>query len=225
MLHALTGTPLTNRPRDLFPLLQLVAHPMGKSFLSFAKRYCAAEHNGFGWVTDGASNLAELRVQFHIVMLRRTKDEVLDLPPKLRTWVPVTVPQGTARKEMRRVLDMLLAGSLSRARGIAPKEHGRGDRAPGQDRIGLLAALTKARQQIAAAKVATTIDFVEGAVAQGAKVIVFSGFEEPVEKIAAHFSERAVLLTGATRTARRQALVDRFQHDDEVRVRRQPGGR
>ena len=43
---ALTGTPLTNRPRDLFALPQLVRHPMAKSFLSFAKRYCAAHHNG-----------------------------------------------------------------------------------------------------------------------------------------------------------------------------------
>src|SRR5918997_2989490 len=83
VVHLLTGTPLTNRPRDLFPLLQLVGHPMGRSFLSFAKRYCAAEHNGFGWVTDGASHLAELRTQLHGVMLRRTKDAVLDLPPKL----------------------------------------------------------------------------------------------------------------------------------------------
>ncbi len=44
-VYALTGTPLTNRPRDLFTLLQLVAHPLGRSFLSFAKRYCAAEQN------------------------------------------------------------------------------------------------------------------------------------------------------------------------------------
>jgi hypothetical protein len=109
-LHALTGTPLTNRPRDLFPLLQLVGHPMGKSFLSFAKRYCAAEHNGFGWVTTGASNLDELRIQLHGVMLRRTKDEVLDLPPKLRRWVPTTVPKGTARSEMRVVLQRLMKG-------------------------------------------------------------------------------------------------------------------
>src|SRR5262249_194538 len=37
VVHALTGTPLTNRPRDLFPLLQIVNHPLGYSFLSFAK--------------------------------------------------------------------------------------------------------------------------------------------------------------------------------------------
>ena len=120
MVHALTGTPLTNRPRDLFPLLQLVGHPMARSFLTFAKRYCARQHNGFGWVTDGASHLDELRTQLHGVMLRRTKDAVLDLPPKLRTWLPVTVPEGTGRREMRRVVETLLAGAITRARGVAP---------------------------------------------------------------------------------------------------------
>ena len=73
-VYLLTGTPLTNRPRDLFVLLQLVGHSLGRSFLSFAKRYCAAEKNDFGWKTDGASNLEELTVQLHGVMLRRSKD-------------------------------------------------------------------------------------------------------------------------------------------------------
>ncbi|HEY0972537.1 MAG TPA: DEAD/DEAH box helicase [Gemmatimonadales bacterium] len=234
VLHALTGTPLTNRPRDLFPLLQIVGHPMGRSFLSFARRYCDAEHNGFGWVTDGASNLEELRVQLHGVMLRRTKDEVLDLPPKLRTWVPVTVPEGTGKRETRRVLETLLAGALGRAaaaaedgttgddgatkrRATTRRRAGRAS-APGQDRVRLLAELTKARQQIARAKAATTIEFVEGVVAQGEKVIVFSAFDEPVKRIAAHFGDQAVVLTGATPTARRQTLVDRFQEDESVRV-------
>ena len=214
VLHALTGTPLTNRPRDLFPLLQLVGHPMGRSFLSFAKRYCDARHNGFGWVTDGASNLEELRVQLHGVMLRRTKDEVLDLPPKLRTWLPVTVPEGTGRAETRRVLETLIAGALGRARGAAGKK----ERAPGQDRVRLLADLTKARLQIAKAKAGTTIEFVEGVVAQGEKAIVFSAFDEPVQRIAAHFGDAAVTLTGATPGARRQQLVDAFQNDPSVRV-------
>ena len=47
--------------RDLFVLLQLAGHPLGRSFLSFAKRYCAAEKSEYGWKTDGASNLAERR--------------------------------------------------------------------------------------------------------------------------------------------------------------------
>jgi SNF2 family DNA or RNA helicase len=35
-VQLLTGTPLTSRPRDLFVLLQLAAHPLGRSFLAFA---------------------------------------------------------------------------------------------------------------------------------------------------------------------------------------------
>ena len=67
-VQLLTGTPLTSRPRDLFVLLQLAAHPLGRSFLAFAKRYCAAEKGDYGWKTGGASNIEELTVQLHGVM-------------------------------------------------------------------------------------------------------------------------------------------------------------
>jgi SWI/SNF-related matrix-associated actin-dependent regulator 1 of chromatin subfamily A len=202
LVYALTGTPLTNRPRDLFPLLQLVDHPLGKSFLSFARRYCAAEHNGYGWVTDGASNLEELTVQLHGVMLRRAKEQVLSLPPKLRTWLPVEVPGGTGAQEVREALQLLLAPRAAQQR----------------ERDRLLALLTKARRKLAVAKTGHTIDLVEGAVAQGEKVLVFSCFDEPVRRLQTHFGDAAVLLTGATPTRKRQGLVDRFQKDDRVRV-------
>ena len=57
-----------------------------------------------------------------------------------------------------------------------------------------------------------------GAVAQGEKVIVFTGFDASAKAITAHFGDAAVLLTGATPTHTRQRLVDRFQGDDTVRV-------
>ena len=214
VVHCLTGTPLTNRPRDLFPLLQLTGHPMGRSFLSFAKRYCNASHNGYGWVTDGASNLEDLRTDLHGVMLRRTKDQVLDLPPKLRTWLPIDVPEGTALQQTRRVFELLLA-----ARGGPAASNGAGrPLAKGRDRIQLLAALTNARLAISKAKIQGTKEFVEGVVDQGEKVLVFTSFDEPAKKLAAAFGAQAVLLTGATPVAKRQALVDRFQSDPSVQV-------
>ena len=88
-VYLLTGTPMTNRPRDLFNLLKAVRHPLANSFYSYAKRYCAPSDNGFGLDTNGASNLEELAEIVSGVMLRRTKDEALDLPPKVRTWLPV----------------------------------------------------------------------------------------------------------------------------------------
>ncbi len=204
VVYALTGTPLTNRPRDLFPLLQLVRHAMGRSFLSFAKRFCNATHNGYGWVTDGASNLEELTAQLHGVMLRRKKEHVLDLPPKIRSWVPVRIPAGTATAEIREVVETLLA---SRS-GSTP----RGDRAR------LLAKITKARDKIASAKIDATIELLDGIVEQGDKAIVFSCFDKPLQKIAKKFGDACVLLTGATPSGKRQDLVDKFQNDKAVRV-------
>ena len=210
-VYLLTGTPLTNRPRDLFVLLQLVGHSLGRSFLSFAKRYCAAEKTDYGWKTDGASNLEELTVQLHGVMLRRSKDQVLTLPPKLRTWLPVDVPAGTGAREIRDVVDLLLGRSGPRAGGASVQDDSRA-------RTHLLALLTKARQKLAAAKVGATGDFVSGAIDQGEKVIVFSCFDEPLQSLAKDFGDAAVLLTGRTPTNKRQALVDRFQEDETVRV-------
>jgi len=208
-VYLLTGTPLTSRPRDLFVLLQLVEHPLGRSFLSFAKRYCAAERNDYGWQTRGASNIEELTVQLHGVMLRRAKDQVLSLPPKIRTWLPVEVPKGTGVQDMRKVVD-LLVGEQELAPGSAVADR----RLRGR----LLHAITRARQKLAEVKVSATLDFVAGAVDQGEKVIVFSCFEEPLQKLVDAFGASAVLLTGQTPAGKRQTMVDRFQQEERIRV-------
>jgi SWI/SNF-related matrix-associated actin-dependent regulator 1 of chromatin subfamily A len=206
-VYLLTGTPLTNRPRDLFVLLQLVGHPLGRSFLSFAKRYCAAEKTQYGWKTDGASNLEELTVQLHGTMLRRAKEEVLSLPPKLRTWLPTTDAVGIASREVREVMDLLVARAT---RATEASEQ--------RSRTRLLALLTKARQKLAVAKYETTLDLARGAIEQGEKVIVFSCFDEPLQRLAKAFGSAAVVVTGKVASEKRQPLVDRFQQDDEVRV-------
>src|SRR5262245_46971005 len=208
-VQLLTGTPLTSRPRDLFVLLQLAAHPLGRSFLSFAKRYCAAEKGEYGWKTGGASNIEELTVQLHGVMLRRTKGEVLALPPKLRAWLPVEVPSGTGASAIKKVF-ALLSGKDTRpvaSRDEALRRRGK-----------LLAFLVEARQALAIAKASATLDFVRGAIDQGEKVIVFSCFDDPIRKLAGELGSAAVVVTGKTPADARQPLVDRFQHDDEVRV-------
>jgi SWI/SNF-related matrix-associated actin-dependent regulator of chromatin subfamily A-like protein 1 len=208
-VQLLTGTPLTSRPRDLFVLLQLAAHPLGRSFLSFAKRYCAAEKGEYGWKTGGASNIEELTVQLHGVMLRRSKDDVLALPPKLRTWLAVEVPSGTGARAIARVFK-LLAGKDTRplpARDVELRRRGK-----------LLAFLVEARQALAIAKTTATLDFVKGAIDQGEKVIVFSCFDEPIRKLAKELGDTVVVVTGKTPAAMRQPLVDRFQNDADARV-------
>ncbi len=201
VVHVLTGTPLTNRPRDLFPLLQLVGHSLGQSFLAFAKRYCDAHRNDYGyWVTAGASHVEELAVQLQGIMLRRSKDDVLDLPPKQRTWIEVEVG-----KEIRDRLNAAVARFLSDERG------GRGGRLG----VGMFSS---ARRALAVAKVPQTVEYVRGAVDQGEKVLLYSCFTHATRRFARSFGDLAVTITGEVPTARRQAIVDRFQNDDAVRV-------
>ena len=211
-MYLLTGTPLTNRPRDLFVLLQLVGHSLGRSFLSFAKRYCAAEKTDFGWKTDGASNLEELTVQLHGVMLRRSKDQVLSLPPKLRTWLPVDVPQGTGVREIREVVDLLL-GDGEPAAG----DPTRWTMAGSAD--DLLALLTRARQKLAVREGGRHQRLRvrrDRAGREGHRLLVLR--RAAAERSPKHFGDAAVLLTGSTPADKRQALVDRFQQDETVRV-------
>ena len=62
----------------------------------------------------------------------------------------------------------------------------------------LLAFLVEARQALAFAKAAATLDFVRGAIDQGEKVIVFSCFDDPIQKLASELGAAAVVLTGKT---------------------------
>ena len=201
VVHVLTGTPLTNRPSDLFPLLQLVGHALGQSFLAFAKRYCDGHKNDYGyWETKGVSNADELAVQLQGTMLRRRKDDTLDLPPKQRTWIDVDIDE-----DVRQRWNEAVAGFI------------RGERNETGRRVGV-GLMSSARRRVAVAKVPVTLEYVRGVVDQGEKVILFSHSTKAITAFARDLGDLAVTITGKVPTSARQPLVDRFQTDDSVRV-------
>ena len=226
VVHALTGTPMTNRPRDLFPILQLVNHPLGKSFLSFAKRYCEAYQGDFGWVADGASNLDELTVQLHGVMLRRTKDEVLDLPPKVRTWLDVELHPYAIQHYNGLVKEFLSKFESPDAiyglpESLEMSDETRDDLEESIDTTDLgtrMGRITQVRRAIAFIKCRHTIKFVENALEQGEKVIIFTAFLNTMERFNQHFGDRAVYVTGEVPAQKRQDRVDQFQNDENTRL-------
>jgi SWI/SNF-related matrix-associated actin-dependent regulator 1 of chromatin subfamily A len=160
----LTGTPMTNRPRDLFNLLRCVGHPAARSFLSFAKRYCDAYRNDYGWVTTGASNLDELNLLMKEVMLRRKKDDVLDLPPKIRSWVPVDISGSPA--------------ALSAVESFLSWYQTTDPEAPNDTQF--LARLTKVRVALHKAKHKAVAERIQDVIATGDKVVVFTVFNDGV---------------------------------------------
>ena len=130
-------------PRPLQPPARR-APPAGRSFYSYAKRYCAAFDNGYGLDSRGASNVEELAKIVSGVMLRRAKTEALDLPPKTRTWQPVEVDGKRFRQQEARALAFYEAHP---------------DRS-GPDWARFLGLLTQARQGLAVAKVGHTLEAV-----------------------------------------------------------------
>lgn len=226
VVHALTGTPMTNRPRDLFPLLQILNHPLGKSFLSFAKRYCEAYQGDFGLVADGASNIEELTVQLHGVMLRRTKDEVLDLPPKVRTWMEVELHPYAVQHYNRLLQDFLskfespdqLIG-LPESLELTSEQRDEFEESIDLTDVGnAMGRVTQVRRAIAFVKCRHTIKFVENALEQGEKVIIFTSFLNTMQRFQKHFKDRAVYVSGNVPIHQRQERVDRFQNDENIRI-------
>jgi SNF2 family DNA or RNA helicase len=80
---ALTGTPLMNSPVDLYNILKWL-QVENHSLSYFKNLYC--EMGGFGgYEVIGYKNLDQLENILNKNMLRRRKEEVLDLPPKIYT--------------------------------------------------------------------------------------------------------------------------------------------
>ena len=83
----LTGTPVLNRPRELYPVLKtlhskaLAPHDNWDAFTNY---FCGAYWDGRGINTKGATHIAELKEILKGFMLRRTKAEVMpELPPRI----------------------------------------------------------------------------------------------------------------------------------------------
>lgn len=202
-LWLLSGTPMTSRPMNYYNLLKLVGSRVANNWINYVRRYCDGKQIFRGyrkiWLTFGATNLEELRDKTNDKVLRRLKEDVLDLPDKIITPIHMELKSKLYENEMGEYLDW--------------KRQHRGSGLSIQ-----LAKLMKVRQIIAIEKVKETIQLIEQCLEQGKKVIVFTNFTEPLMSIHNKFKKESVILNGTMKKESRQDSVDRFQNDDNVRV-------
>lgn len=203
-LWLLTGTPITSRPINYYNLLNLIDSPVAVNWMAYVRRYC----NGFQfragkrkvWNVSGASNLEELRDRTKPLVLRRLKENVLDLPDKIITPVYLRLRSRLYEEMMGDYYDWY-------------DKSGDGDSLTLQ-----FSKLTQVRQCIAQEKVPSTIEICENIIEQEKKVIVFTNFTKSLEMILEHFGKKSVRLDGSMNQRQRQESVDKFQNDDNVRV-------
>lgn len=117
-LMFLTGTPILNRTKELFPLLHMLNPREWNSGYQFCIRYCAG-HNE--WIRarggrtrqvfncNGRSNTEELHQRISgAYMIRHTKAEVMkDMPPKTRRSVNVSLSTPYKKKYLKAARDFL----------------------------------------------------------------------------------------------------------------------
>jgi SNF2 family DNA or RNA helicase len=101
----ITGTPMRDKVENVWPILKLL-EPDCENFTAFKNKYCQLERMSFGGrVFDkivGYQNLTELRERIMSKAIRRTKEEVLDLPEKRFSYLTCEL-SGEQRKLYRDV--------------------------------------------------------------------------------------------------------------------------
>jgi SWI/SNF-related matrix-associated actin-dependent regulator 1 of chromatin subfamily A len=153
------------------------------------------------WLTDGASNLEELHNRTKKYILRRVKEDHLDLPPK------IVAPYYLEMDDMRAynsVFDEYLEWAKSEGKNLGAGRH--------------MVELIVLRKFISLKKVAHSIELAEQAMEQGKKIIIFTSFTDSFNALMSHFGKVAVGHNGKMNGTQKQSSIDNFQNNDKVKV-------
>jgi len=202
---AMSGTPLVNRPKELFPTLKLLRPHQYKSFVPFAFRYCNRHITPWGWDDSGASHLDELHKQLSSnCMIRYRKEDVLtELPPKQRIVVTLPIPNiaeyHTAEREF-----------ISWVNTIDPTEK--------QAKAQGMVKLTYLKQLAAELKLPSVISWIDDFLdTSNEKLIVFTYHRKIIQHLF-HKYPQSVMIDGSVSDKERDVAIRKFQNDKDVRI-------
>lgn len=223
----LTGTPILNRPIELYPILRAMDLPEASSFFGFAKRYCDGHDTSFGFRADGASNLDELQTLLRRrVMVRRLKKDVLtelpakrfavvefdaDTPDLRRVVAAENKAQADAEaneRELRAQVAAARKGGNSASLRVAIAALAEGKRAA-------FTEMSRLRHETAVAKVPQVVEHVAGLLdGSDESVLVFAHHRDVIDGIQSGLAEaghEAAVITGDTSDDDRQRAQDDIQ--------------
>lgn len=205
---AMTGTPLMNNPLDLYIILKWLGYEK-HAFYSFKKHYC--EMGGFGGYEIVAyKNLDELQDRLNEIMLRRLKDDVLDLPEKtyIDELVEMTAKQKIIYNEVTAEIKMNIDQIKTAPNPLAELIRMR-------QATGFTGILSSSIAE--SAKMDRMEELVEEAVGNKQKVVIFSNWTQMTDAIYNRLNEKGYQIgqiTGDIPDNQRQLIVDAFQTGD-----------
>ena len=198
---ALTGSPILNRPIELYPMLKVMAADKIAPFTTFAlyaHQFCGAFWDGRGLNVRGASHLPELRERLKGFMLRRTQEQVLnELPDLIVSRVPLRLDKA-AEKEIwdfeREVQDR--DALLS----------------PSKEAFAQLGDLATLMRVTGLAKVPQAADYIDALLETERKVVVFCHHKDVVKALFEALKEHhPVIFVGGMSDGAKAGAIQQFQ--------------
>lgn len=207
----LSGTPILSRPVELFNGLNIIDRNTWSNYYDYTLRYCNGHQGRWGWDARGASNIDELQQKINKYFIRRTKEEVLpELPKKIFIKRPVEL-ESSIQQEYTMAINEF-GEFLREYRNKKTPEILRSLQAEKLVKLGELRQLTS-RGKINAAE-----DIINETIEDEEKILVFSCYNEPLEKLYDKFKKQAVIITGKTSEDDRKKAIELFQSDPKIKI-------
>lgn len=217
-----TGTPILNRTVELVPQLDFLGvldtHFGGKR--KFIKRYAPPSWNGWGTVY-GSANSEELQVELRkSCMIRRLKRDVLtELPDKMRqvVYLPLSDYKSYRRVEVDSINwyeEKLKQQKLAKSKieeMVQDKLNNRSEFAEKMVKVEYL------RQAAVTYKMDAVYEWVDNALEQSDKLILFAHHRDIVEKLYEKYKEISVMLYGGM-SSKVSEVVDKFVDDKNIKL-------
>ena len=204
-----TGTPLTNRPINLYWILKLIDADITKDYRYFVKRYCGGHEihlkDGRTVMTmKDATNLGELREKIKNIYIRR-------LPSEIGKMVNKTISRRYYNlNEAQKLEYEKLWGEYQASQEAEGKDNNEDYR---QLVEGVLV-----RQYLAKEMVPNTIELVDDYIEQGEKVVIITTFKEEMEMFKKHYGKKCVTYDGEMTPKAKDKAKKSFLEDKNVQV-------
>ena len=204
----LSGTPITNRPIEFWPILHMIQPELFSNRVKFAWKFCGPKWSPWGWQFTGATNLGKLnRVLRECCMIRKLKKDVLpELPDKVRKAVSFKL---SSYKEYHRAEQDFL-GWL---KAISPMRALRASKSQALTKVGYLLRLC------AQLKLQHTAQWIEEffSLNPGKKLVALTMHTFVIDALRDRFP-KSVILDGRVTGRKRHETVRRFQSDPRTNL-------
>ena len=205
----LTGTPLTNKPMNLYRILKLLNASVTDDYKFYCERYCG------GWemklktgktimMADGATHLDELRERIKHLYIRRL---ISDLPDMVHKEISTRYYDLDDKQQAK--YDQLWNEYTEAQKNIGKED---------TEQYRQLVEGILVRQYLAQIMIPNTIQLADEIIDDGEKVIIVCTFQEELDMFKKHYGDKCVCYDGRMSVKQKDDAEKAFMNDPKVKV-------